>query len=253
MRISEHDLIKRLQTEMPRGAPFNLAELQHLGISPQLAAYYVSSGWLQRLGQGVYGFCNDDLSQDHTLIYLQSRITGLHIAGKSALSAHGVRHNLGLKPIMVLWGDVRAKLPEWFLVRFPARYVYAALFKHSDTNFNLTDASILPPPGAPANLAVSSPERAVLEMLYEAGTHQSLEEARNIFDGLPPPRKELLGNLLCNCTSIKAIRLFLKWARETSLVDVDELLGRFQIPRGSDKRWMKRLPDGALLSLEQNG
>jgi hypothetical protein len=253
MRIYEHDLIKRLQTEMPRGAPFGLAELQQLGISPQLAAYYVSSGWLQRLGQGVYGFCNDNLSQDSTLIYLQSHIKGLHIAGKSALSAHGVRHNLGIKPVIVLWGDVRVRLPEWFLVRFPARYVYATLFKPSSTDFNLTEASILVPPSAPANLAVSSPERAVLEMLYEVGTHQGLEEARNIFDGLQPLRKELLGKLLCGCTSIKAIRLFLKWARETSLVDVDELLHQFQIPRGSDKRWMTRLPDGTLLSLGPEG
>src|SRR3546814_17577209 len=72
----------------------------------------------------------------------------------------------------------------------------------------------------------SSDLRAILELLYEAGVKQSLEEARNIFDGLRSPRKDLLGQLLSCCTSVKAVRLFLTWARETSLVDVDALLER---------------------------
>src|SRR3546814_3139572 len=75
----------------------------------------------------------------------------------------------------------------------------------------------------------SSDLRAILELLYEAGVKQSLEEARNIFDGLRSPRKDLLGQLLSCCTSVKAVRLFLTWARETSLVDVDALLERYPV------------------------
>lgn len=90
-------------------------------------------------------------------------------------------------------------------------------------------------------------------MLYEAGTKQSLEEARNLFDGLRAPRVELLGALLACCRSIKAVRLFLAWARETSLVDVDDLLAKYPARTGSDKRWMSRLDDGTLLSLRPHG
>jgi len=60
-------------------------------------------------------------------------------------------------------------------------------------------------------------------MLYDAGTRQSLEEARNPFDGLRSPRKELLGQLLACCTSVKTVRLFLTWARETGIVNVDAM------------------------------
>jgi hypothetical protein len=93
----------------------------------------------------------------------------------------------------------------------------------------------------------------MLELLYEAGTRESLEEARNLFDGLRSPRKEVLGRLLSCCVSVKAVRLFLTWARETGVVDVDEMLRQYPVRTGSDKRWMTRLDDGTLLSLKPYG
>lgn len=90
-------------------------------------------------------------------------------------------------------------------------------------------------------------------MLYEAGVKQSLEEARNVFDVLRSPRKDLLGQLLSCCTSVKAVRLFLTWARETELVDVDALLAQYPVRSGSNKRWIGRLDDGTLLSLKPHG
>ncbi|WBI74621.1 hypothetical protein PALA34_02772 [Pseudomonas aeruginosa] len=97
------------------------------------------------------------------------------------------------------------------------------------------------------------PERAVLEMLYEAGTRQSLEEVRNLFDGLRSPHKDLLGQLLACCTSVKTVRLFLTWARETGVIDVDALVQQFPVRAGSTKRWMSRMLDGTLLSLKTYG
>lgn len=95
----------------------------------------------------------------------------------------------------------------------------------------------------------SVPERAVLELPYEVGTHQGLEEARNLFDGLRNLRTEVLGERLQSCTSIKTVRLFLTWARETKVVDVQALQQRYTLPVGSDKRWITRMKDGNLLSL----
>ncbi|MBE0689549.1 MAG: type IV toxin-antitoxin system AbiEi family antitoxin domain-containing protein, partial [Anaerolineae bacterium] len=103
------------------------------------------------------------------------------------------------------------------------------------------------------SLRVAVPERAVLELLYETGVKQSLEEARNLFDGLRSPRKDLLGQLLSCCTSVKAVRLCLTWTRETNLVDVDALLEQYPVRTGSTKRWMSRLDDGTLLSLRPHG
>jgi len=61
-------------------------------------------------------------------------------------------------------------------------------------------------------------------MLFDVSTHQGLEEARNLFDGLRNLRKDTLAKLLTCCTSVKTVRLFLTWARETKVVDVDALL-----------------------------
>jgi hypothetical protein len=248
---SRHQLIKRLQTELPRGAPFDLATLATLGVSPQLAARYAEGGWLVRLAQGVYAFPNDDYGVYGALKFLQQRVPGMHVGGKSALAAQGVRHNLGSRDTLVLWGEARYTMPEWFTSRFPARYVHARLFDWPDAS--LDSRTLGTPPGLPDGLRVSSSERAVLELLYDAGTKQSLEEARNVFDGLRSPRKELLGQLLSCCTSVKAVRLFLTWARETGVVDVDDLVARHPLRTGSDKRWMSRLADGTLLSLKPHG
>lgn len=51
----------------------------------------------------------------------------------------------------------------------------------------------------------------------------------------------------------KAVRLFLTWARETGVIDVDELLAQYPVRSGSASRWMSRLDDGTLLSLNPHG
>lgn len=246
-----HQVIKHLQAKLPRGAPFDLATLSQFEVSPQLAAHYAEAGWLVRLAQGVYAFPNDNFDIYGALKLLQQRVPGLHIGGKSALALQGVRHNLGSREIWVLWGDKRFALPTWFTSRFPARYSHAKLFDWPDTA--LINKTLATPPGLPDHVRVASPERAVLELLYEVGVKQSLEEARNLFDGLRSPRKAVLGQLLSCCTSVKAVRLFLTWARETSLVDVDTLLDQYPVRTGSASRWMSRLDDGTLLSLRPHG
>lgn len=251
MGTSERDLIKRVQTELPRGVPFDLATLATLGVSAKLAAYYATSGWLERLGQGVYAFPNEKLGVQGAVKLLQSRTAGLHVGGKSALALQGVRHNASSVESVVLWGEVRTALPEWFMARFPARYVGAKLFDWPSAA--LDTHTLTTPPEALSGLRVSVPERAVLEMLYDVGTHQGLEEARNLFDGLRNLRKDTLARLLTCCTSVKTVRLFLTWARETKVVDVDALLQKHTLPIGSDKRWMSRLKDGTLLVLRPNG
>jgi len=251
MSTLDQSLIKRVQTELPRGVPFGLGELERLGVSAKLAAYYASTGWIERLGYGVYAFPNDELSAHGAVLLLQGRVAGLHIGGKSALALQGVRHNIGPREQLVLWGNGRYSLPDWFTTRFPARYVWTQLFDWP--NEFLDAQSLTTPPGLREGLRVSVPERAVLEMMHDVGTHQGLEEARNVFDGLRNLRKEMLGRLLECCTSVKTVRLFLTWGRETQVVDVDAMLQQYVLRVGSDKRWMSRLKDGTLLTLKPYG
>jgi len=238
---------------MPRGEPFDLGGLKALGISAVLAAKYVESGWLVRLGQGVYAFAGDDWSAHGGIKLLQHRVPGLHLAGKSALALQGVRHNLARRETLVLWGDARPyTLPTWFTTRFPARYVGAQLFDWSQ-QAGLDAKTVHTPPGVTEGLVVSMPERAVLELLHDVGTKQSVEETMALFESLRSPRVAVMGQLLSCCTSVKTIRLFLTWARETKLLDVDTLLSMYSIPVGSSSRWITRLKDGNLMSLNPHG
>jgi hypothetical protein len=233
---------------MPHGFPFDVEMLADLKITAKHAAQYVKSGWLVRLGQGVYAYPSDKLEAPACILLLQKKSPGLHVGGKSALALHGVRHNLAFRETWILWGARRFVLPGWFTSLFRARFVHTPLFKWRPSSWN--DATISTPPGVLENLKVSVPERAVLELLSEVGTHQDLEEARNLFDGLRNLRIDVLGRLLASCTSVKTVRLFLTWARETGVVDVDRLLKTHRIKTGSKSRWVTRMKDGTLLTLK---
>lgn len=248
--ISRHSLIRPLHAELPHGAPFNVLTLAQKGVSAKQAARYVESGWLIRLGHGVYAYPADRLEATGCILLLQNKVAGLHVAGKSALSLQGVRHNLENRESWILWGDQRFALPAWFSSRFPARYTHSRLFdwKHGTLN----QETIMTPIGSTDQLKVSVPERAILELLSEVGIHQGLEEARNLFDGLRNLRTPILGQLLSCCTSVKTVRLFLSWARETEVVNTEQLLNEHKVNTGSKSRWIGRMKDGTLLTLKNH-
>lgn len=93
----------------------------------------------------------------------------------------------------------------------------------SSLNWNLrtgdvTDLTTLkggPPPELGAwdwPLTLSTPERAILEMLDELPKHESFEEVDALFDGLSNLRPTRLQKLLKDCHSVKVKRLFFYFA-----------------------------------------
>lgn len=250
-RSSNQNPIKRLLHKVPRGTPLSIADLAQHGVDAKLASFYARSGWLVKVGHGVYALPGDEVSALSAVRLLQAQVDGLHIGGKSALELHGIRHNLKVRDSLVLWTNRRFGIPRWFAERFPSRSVHAKLF--DTTAPELPSATISTPPGVLEGVHTSTPERAALEMLYEVGVHESVEEARHIFEGLSGLRSDVVGGLLASCTSVKAVRLFLKWSREMGTVDVDALRGRFNLRVGSESRWLNRMPDGTLLILKPYG
>lgn len=99
-------LIRNLQISQPRGAPFDSKTLQGLGVSSALAHKYVKSGWLERLGRGVFMFAGDELTRDSTIKFLASKIPDLHIASKTALAWHGHQQNVAYQETLILWGNL---------------------------------------------------------------------------------------------------------------------------------------------------
>ena len=235
----------RLQTTFPRGTPFDHQDLTKLGISSALAHHYSKSGWLVRLGRGVFMFPNDTLRQEDCLKFLARRVPGFHAGGKTALGWRGIRHNLSAREPLSLWGDRKARLPAWFQKLFPARYTARNPFSATlPKNFGLQ-----PLPETPDGGLVSVPERALLEMLSEVGLRQGVEEARNIMEGVRSVRPEVLETLLKNCLRLKVLRLCVQWAEELTLDWAAAARNSAKHKLGKS-RWSTRLKDGTTLTLK---
>lgn len=239
------NLNKKLQVALPRGAPFDHRDLAKLGVSSALAHHYLKSGWLTRLGRGVFMFPKDILRQENCLKFLARRVQGFHVGGKTALAWRGIHHNLPAREPLSLWGNGKANLPQWFCELFPSRYTARNPFSAKlPKGFGLQ-----PLPETPGGVPVSVPERALLELLSDVEVHQGIEEARNIMEGARALRPEILTTLLKNCERVKVTRLCVRWAEELNLpwaATAKKAAGN-RIGRG---RWVKSLKNGKLLVLK---
>ena len=238
-------LIKELQTSVPRGAPIDTAAMKGLGISAALAHEYVRSGWLIRLGRGVFMFAGDRLERDATLRFLARRMEGLHVAARTALEWHGFRQNLAHREVISLRATRNQTLPEWFLERFPARCSAPRLFSDEmPQGFGLAFL-----PELPDGPLVSVPERALLEMLSEVGVRQEVEEARSVMESVRQLRTQVLTTILQACMMRKAVRLCVTWSAELGLSWAD-VAARAAAGRIGTGRWIRRLKDGSTLILK---
>jgi hypothetical protein len=106
-----------------------------------------------------------------------------------------------------------------------------------------------PLPETPSGVAVSVPERALLEMLSEVGVHQGIEEARNIMEGARSLRPDVLATLLKNCERVKVVRLCVRWAEDLNMPWAAEARNSAGKRLGRS-RWTARLKDGTVLVLK---
>jgi hypothetical protein len=237
-------LISSLLQKVSHEQPLDLALLAEHGVSPALAAHYARSGWLERLGTGVYRFSGARLDRDQCLLFLQRKLPGLHVGGKTALAWQGIRHYLSPTDELSLWGDRHEALPAWFVSEFPSSYRSWALFNPSTVSKGL-----FTPPDVNPGVLVSVRERAVLELLRDVRTSSDLEEARHLFFATQGLRLPVMGQLLEECKSVKTVRLFLLWAKQAENIDLSQLRRDFTLPTGSSLRWIGKLPDGTKLVL----
>lgn len=121
-------LINGLLRGVSHEKPLDLTMLRKNGISPALAAHYARTGWLERLTTGVYCVAGARLDRDQSLIFLQGRIEGLHVGGRTALAWQGVRQYLEAQERLSMWAATRGDLPEWFTERFPGHLKSLSLF-----------------------------------------------------------------------------------------------------------------------------
>ncbi len=222
--------------------PLTAVGLAKVGVSADLAVHYVNAGWLDRLARGVYLRAGDTLDLHAALAVLEQQVPGLHVGGATALDWSGVRHYVAQQPVTELYGCATAKLPAWFTERFPATYRRKRLFSETPDE----PLGVVRWERGPHHPRVSTPERALLELLSEVGLRETLAGAKELVESLYTLRREELAELLRRCTSVKVVRLCLMLGRELQLPWAKEL-DSAQLPTGSARRWVARTKDGVLV------
>ena len=190
MKTSNQRLrFKSLLQERNPGVPLTMDELRSKGISNQLAAYYVNSGWLRRVGHGLYSFPNETIEIQGVLGSFQKNVSGFHVASKTALAWNGISHNLYYQAQSIVWGDKARAIPAWVCRQFNVRYSCSRLFHFQSEKEDLETR----PLNSQLSNAVSCscPERALLEMLYELPS-LDVEEVENLFELVQYPRESLV-------------------------------------------------------------
>lgn len=242
MATTETNKLKDLYAQLAPGAPVSSAQLARLGISTDLAVYYARAGWLVRLARGVYRRPEQGLLMPPSLNFLAQSHEGLHVGGKSALQLHGIQHQVAQQETVHLFAWSGTPLPRWFTTEFSVEYHRMRLFKEKP-NALLHVAPFANEANAPL---VSSPERALLELLNEVGVRQPLSEARQLMESTYTLRGTVLTELLKRCTRVKAVRLCLQLGRELSLPWMSQL-NPAKLPTGGKRPWVGRTADGFLV------
>ena len=239
-------LFRQALASLPRGTPLSTQLLRDRGLTAKQVGRLAESGWLRRLGRGVYLLPGDELSREATLAWLGTQVPGLHVAGKTALGWRGVRHNLAFKERLVLWGDAPARLPAWLTTAFPAAYQATHLFD----NTLPPGQGLAPLPGGRSDVLVSAPERAMLELLSDVGRSQGVEEARHLVEGARSLRMDVLDTLLAHLKRIKVARLAHAFAEDLDLPWAG-LARRHSERLGGGKRWVSATKTGERLNLKR--
>ncbi|MGF6818925.1 hypothetical protein OKW33_005819 [Paraburkholderia atlantica] len=243
--MSNRTSVQRLLQETQRGHPLDSEMLRDMSVSAALAHDLVKAGWLQRLSRGAYLVTGDVPTRDGTIAFLSRRVPGMHVAGKTALSWQGVRHNIAFRERVVLWGQKPYAFPDWIGEHLLYSYQTTTLF---DEEFRYEEGLKPLPAGDPAVL-VSIPERALLELASDVGKGQTMEEATNLMVGLRNIRPHVLDNFLNHCTRVKVavlVRDFgadagFSWARDLQR-HIDRL--------SQGKRWTHKTKNGERLTLK---
>lgn len=223
--------INQLIKDWPKGTIKTVKELAKLGYTPQLLKSYSNSKWIELNGRGMYKLYKDDVEWQGILYGMQRKSsTTLHAGAKTALTLKGYGHYLSLGESKVyLFSDMKENFNEW--LKKNNRMV---LKRNGVFDYNCEDYFIRYNTGN-FEIKISSPELAMMEMLYLVPQDQSFEEALKIMNGLTTLRARIIQSLLETSKSVKVKRLFLFMADRSEHSWFKEL-DLYKVNLGSGKR-----------------
>jgi hypothetical protein len=249
-----------LQQALPEGLVVDSGWLERHGVSRQLRRKYVIHGWLQTLARGV--FCRPAVPDERSTVPWQQLVISLNAlenlpvaaGARTALELQGFSHYVPKAGSREAHLYANGEWPGWVsrvpvdtkLVLHNAR----RLFRDREVPAFFTKGE--PAPKAPEDsgftqqqgkwkypLTLSTPERAVLELLDEVPKHETFHQADVLMEGLRNLSPRRLQPLLADCKSVKVKRLFLWFAERHNHAWLQKL-DRSKVDLGTGKRMLVR-------------
>jgi hypothetical protein len=271
MRQQNQGKLNWLQHNLPEGLVVDSAWLQGRGYSSALRSKYASRGWLEQVARGVYRRPpaplpapkeDEGLRWQNVVISLQMVLEcPLIVGGRTALELQGFAHYLSLTgPREVhVYGD--DPLPTWVgKLKLDTKFVFhnaKKLFRNEPIASSLGQGTHLETQehsrtdslgGGLAQqtwgqwnwpVKMSSPERAILELLDEVPKRETFHQADMLMEGLRNLSPRKLQKLLVDCRSVKVKRLFFWFAERHNHAWLQKL-DRKVIDLGRGKRMLVR-------------
>ena len=224
------DLLNQLHRDLPEGQLIDTRWLKAHGYSRQLWNHYVASGRLEQPVRGVFRRPRGVLTWQEAVVSLQTALRyPLTVGGRTALELQGYAHYLPQNTTEVhLYGPKSP--PAWLSkLNLAVRFIYhndRALFRTRSITSAMASAiedskakgdgsaDMTVQPWGQWNwpLMLSTPERALLELLDELPARESFNQVDKLMEGLTNLSPRRLQESLQDCTSVKVKRLFFFFA-----------------------------------------
>jgi hypothetical protein len=229
--------LNRLERLLPDGLLVDAAWLSRQGYSTSLRRQYVTGGWLEQPARQVYRRKQGlSLTWQRVVISLQTLLDqNAVVGGRTALDLQGFAHYL-LHETKEVHLYSPKQPPPWLNklsvgVRFfwhNSKRLFRTVHANSannlveefgrnsqsllETETHLPDFTAQPWGQAGWVLVLSSPERALLEILNELPDRESFHQVDKLVEGLSNLSPRRLEKLLMDCKSVKLKRLFFFFA-----------------------------------------
>lgn len=272
MTIQKGSKLNHLHHLLPEGLLVDAGWLERSGYSRALRSQYVSAGWLEQPARGVYrrppatlpgrNISDNKLQWQHVVISLQHLLNrhDVIVGGRTALELQGFAHYLPLGNIkeLHLYGD--KPLPGWLnrldlnvqLVFHNTRKLFKAEGRGlTSLNWNTGNRQTVNNDPIHGNITehtwgpwdwpitMSTPERAILELLADVPQRETFEQADKLIEGLRTLSPRRLQKLLEDCRSVKVKRLFLWFANRHKFRWLDRI-NQDPINLGKGKRMLAK-------------
>lgn len=266
--------INQLLYALPEGLLADAAWLRERGYETSSLSKYVALKLLEHPARAVYRKPRGNLSWEQAVISLQTLLyrTPLAVGGRTALDLQGYSHYLSrelkevhlygpsappnwlkkleLRTKFVFHKSTRVFLPE------PGMPPKADLESATSKQFEkmLLDAGFTMQQWAQWNwpLVMSTPERALLELLDEVPARETFEQASKLVESLSNLRPRRMQLLLERCHNVKVKRLFFffsdqnkhAWAEQLDKSRIDLGKGKRMLVKGGalDRKYQITIP-----------